>query len=120
LAQGDARRWPARHGCPVGCLGHIEVIDASDLLDDAVRGAIPDIHAESQEQRKQRAKRCSWQESVPNNRPSTEINDEGRSVHGAMNEASALVICRPPRTPVISGPSILFNGRDSDVDIWRD
>jgi hypothetical protein len=29
-----ARRWPAHHGCPVGRLCNLEVIHASDVLDD--------------------------------------------------------------------------------------
>jgi hypothetical protein len=36
LAQRDPRRWPARDRRPVGRLGHLEVIDASDVLNDAV------------------------------------------------------------------------------------
>jgi hypothetical protein len=37
LSQGDARRWPARHGCPVGRLCHLEVVHAGDVLDDETR-----------------------------------------------------------------------------------
>jgi hypothetical protein len=42
LPQGDARRGPAQDGCPVGRFSYLEVIDASDVLDNAVRGAVPD------------------------------------------------------------------------------
>jgi hypothetical protein len=48
LAQRDPRPWPARDRRPVGRLRDLEVIDASDLLDDAVRGAVLDIHAEGE------------------------------------------------------------------------
>ena len=34
------RRWPARHR-----LCHLEVVHASDVLDDAVAGVVPDVHA---------------------------------------------------------------------------
>ena len=47
LAQRDPRPWPARNRCPVGRLRNLEVIDASDVLEDAVRGAVPDIHLNS-------------------------------------------------------------------------
>jgi hypothetical protein len=30
LPQRDARRWPARHGCPVGHFRHLEVVHASE------------------------------------------------------------------------------------------
>jgi hypothetical protein len=46
LAQRDPRPWPARNRRPVGRLRNLEVIDASDVLNDAIRGAVPDIHAE--------------------------------------------------------------------------
>jgi hypothetical protein len=46
LAQRDPRRWPAGDRRPVGRLRDLEVIDPSDVLDDAVRGAVPNIHAE--------------------------------------------------------------------------
>src|SRR5262249_37349795 len=29
-----ARHRPARYCCPVGCLGHLEIINASDVLDN--------------------------------------------------------------------------------------
>jgi hypothetical protein len=32
LPQGDARRWPARHGGPVGCFRHVEIVYPSDVL----------------------------------------------------------------------------------------
>jgi len=32
LSQGDARRWPARHGCPVGRLCDLEVIASSSII----------------------------------------------------------------------------------------
>jgi hypothetical protein len=34
LSQGNARRWPARNGCPVGRLCHLEVVHASDMLNN--------------------------------------------------------------------------------------
>jgi hypothetical protein len=37
LPQGDARRCPARHGCPVGRLCHLEVVHASDDTDGRVQ-----------------------------------------------------------------------------------
>jgi len=43
LPQRDARRWPARHGCPVGRLCHLEVVHASDVLDDAVAGVLSEM-----------------------------------------------------------------------------
>src|SRR5262245_66025548 len=46
LPQRDPRPWPAHDRRPVSRHRNLEVIDASDLLDDAVRGAVPDIHAE--------------------------------------------------------------------------
>jgi len=33
------------HGCPVGRLCHLEVVHTSDVLDDAVAGVVPDVHA---------------------------------------------------------------------------
>jgi hypothetical protein len=33
-----------RHGCPVGRHRHLEVVHASDLLNDAVAGLVPDVH----------------------------------------------------------------------------
>src|SRR5262249_42526759 len=36
LAQRDPRRWPAQDDCPIGCLCHLEVVHASDVLNDAV------------------------------------------------------------------------------------
>ena len=47
-SKGDARRWPARDGCPVGRLGHLEVVYASDVLDDAVASVVPNIDAEGE------------------------------------------------------------------------
>jgi hypothetical protein len=41
LSQSDARRWPARHGCPVGRFRHLEVIHTGNVLDDAVAGVVP-------------------------------------------------------------------------------
>jgi hypothetical protein len=46
LPQGDARRWPACHGCLVGRFGYLEVVHASDVLHDAVAGVVPNVHAE--------------------------------------------------------------------------
>jgi len=40
--------WPARDRRPVGRLRDLEVIDAGDVLDDAVRGAVSDIHVEGE------------------------------------------------------------------------
>jgi len=48
LSQGNARRWPTRHGCPTGRLCQLEVVHASDVLDDAVAGVVPDVHAEGE------------------------------------------------------------------------
>jgi hypothetical protein len=39
LAQRDPRRWPARNRCPVGRFRDLEIIDASDVLEDTGRGA---------------------------------------------------------------------------------
>src|SRR6516164_8796155 len=44
LPQRDARRWPARHRCPVGRFRHLEVVYPCDVLDDAVACVVPDIH----------------------------------------------------------------------------
>ena len=46
LPQGDGRAGPARHGCPVGRFAYLEVVHASDLLDNAVACVVPDVHAE--------------------------------------------------------------------------
>jgi len=48
LPQRDARRWPARHGCPGGRLRHLEVVYPCDVLDDAVACVVPDVHAEGE------------------------------------------------------------------------
>src|SRR5260221_13913833 len=48
LPQRDAGRRPARHRRPVGCLCHLEVVDAGDVLPDAVAGVVPDLHAEGE------------------------------------------------------------------------
>jgi bifunctional non-homologous end joining protein LigD len=45
LSQGNARRWPARYGCPVGRLCHLEVVHTGDMLNNAVAGVVPDVHA---------------------------------------------------------------------------
>jgi len=42
----DARRWPAQDGRPVGRFGYLEVVDASDVLDNAVACVVSDVHAE--------------------------------------------------------------------------
>jgi hypothetical protein len=42
------RAWPTRHGCPVGRLGNFEIINASDVLNDAVAYVIPDVHTEGE------------------------------------------------------------------------
>jgi len=39
LPQGDARPWPARHGCPVGRFRYLEIVHASNMLNDAVAGS---------------------------------------------------------------------------------
>jgi hypothetical protein len=46
LSQGDARRWAARHGRP-GRFGYLEVVNASEVLDNAIAG-VPDVHAEGE------------------------------------------------------------------------
>src|SRR5947209_3647761 len=46
--QRDPRPWPARYGCPVGGLCYLEVVHASDMLNDAVACVIPDVHAEGE------------------------------------------------------------------------
>jgi bifunctional non-homologous end joining protein LigD len=48
LTQRDRRRRPTRHGCPVGRFSHLEVIHASNVLDDAVASLVPDVHAEGE------------------------------------------------------------------------
>jgi hypothetical protein len=48
LPQDNARRWPARHGCPVSRFRHLEVVHASDVLDNAVAGIVPDVHAKGE------------------------------------------------------------------------
>src|SRR5262245_23390108 len=48
LPQCDPRQGPARHCCPVGCLGHLEIVNASDVLDNAVASVVPHIHAEGE------------------------------------------------------------------------
>jgi hypothetical protein len=42
----DARRWPARHSCPVPRLCYLEIVQANDVLDDIVACCVPDIDAE--------------------------------------------------------------------------
>ena len=44
----DPRPWPARHGRPVGRFRHLEVIHASDVLDDAVACVVPNIDAKGE------------------------------------------------------------------------
>src|SRR5262245_30139739 len=44
----DPCQGPARYCCPVSCLGHLEIINASDVLDNAVATVIPDVHAEGE------------------------------------------------------------------------
>ena len=46
LAQRDLRLWPSSDGRPISCDGRFEIIHASDVLDDIVTGAIPNIDAE--------------------------------------------------------------------------
>jgi len=41
-----ARHWPAQDGRPVGRFGYLEVVDASDVLDNAVACVVSDVHAE--------------------------------------------------------------------------
>src|SRR6516162_1840481 len=48
LSQGDARRWPAQDGCPVGRHRHLEVVHASDVLDNAVACVVPNVDAEGE------------------------------------------------------------------------
>jgi ATP dependent DNA ligase domain len=48
LPQRDPRTWPARHGCPVGRYGHLEIVNTGDVLDDAHAGVVPNIHAKSE------------------------------------------------------------------------
>src|SRR5260370_9696670 len=48
LPQRDPARRPARHRRPVGCLCHLEVVDARDVIHDAVAGVVPDVHAEGE------------------------------------------------------------------------
>src|SRR5262249_17857893 len=48
LPQRDPRCWPARHGCPVSRLCHLEIVHARDVLDDAVAGVVPDVYAEDE------------------------------------------------------------------------
>jgi len=45
--QCDPRQGPARHCCPVGCLGHLEIVNESDVLDDAVACVVPDVDAKA-------------------------------------------------------------------------
>jgi hypothetical protein len=40
LPERDPRRWPARHGCPVGRFGHLEVVHTSDMLNEVIAGAV--------------------------------------------------------------------------------
>src|SRR5262245_275375 len=44
----DPCQGPARYCCPVSCLRHLEIVNASDVLDDAVATVIPDVHAEGE------------------------------------------------------------------------
>ena len=46
LPQHHPRRRPARDCRPVGRFRHLEVVHASDMLNDAVAGIVPDVHAE--------------------------------------------------------------------------
>ena len=48
LAQGNARRWPAQDGCAIGRLCYLEVVYASDVLDNAVADIVPNIDAEGE------------------------------------------------------------------------
>jgi hypothetical protein len=41
LPQRDPRPWPARHGCLVGRLCHLEVVHASDVLHDTHARIVP-------------------------------------------------------------------------------
>jgi hypothetical protein len=38
VPQGDARRRPARHGCPVGRFGHLEVDDDGENVVEHLAG----------------------------------------------------------------------------------
>jgi bifunctional non-homologous end joining protein LigD len=48
LAQRYRRRGPTGHGCPVGRFSYFEVIHASNVLDDAGAGLVPDVHTEGE------------------------------------------------------------------------
>jgi hypothetical protein len=48
LAQRDLRLRPSPDGAPIGRDRRLEIIDSSDVLNDAVTGIIPDIDAESE------------------------------------------------------------------------
>jgi ATP-dependent DNA ligase len=42
------RRWPACGRGPVGCFSHLEVIRASNVLDDAAASLVADVYAEGE------------------------------------------------------------------------
>jgi hypothetical protein len=48
MAQEATGCRPTRHGWPVGRFSHLEVIHASNVLDDAGAGLVPDVHAEGE------------------------------------------------------------------------
>jgi hypothetical protein len=48
LAQRDLRFWPSSDGRPIRCHCGLEVVDASDVLDDIVTGTIPNVDAETE------------------------------------------------------------------------
>jgi hypothetical protein len=39
---------PARHRRSVCRLSHLEIVDASDVFDDAPSGVVPDVHAKGE------------------------------------------------------------------------
>jgi len=48
LPQGDPGCGPARHRRPVDRFGHLEIVGAGNVLDDAVASVVPDVHAEGE------------------------------------------------------------------------
>jgi len=45
--QWRAGPWRGSHCGPVGCLGHLEIVNESDVLDDAVACVVPDVDAKA-------------------------------------------------------------------------
>jgi hypothetical protein len=48
LPQRDPRPWPARYGCPISRFSNLEVVNASNVLDDAIACVVPDVDAEGE------------------------------------------------------------------------